>query len=239
LTGLVRFAPQARQGEGEKWFNGNGSHRSPRGLTGGTGGIGGAITRTLTTAGVSLAIADMRKPKSMLDGIDVVSLDVRQAGGVPTTFDAAEATLGGPIDILVNAAGIYPCDPMLEMNEDAWDRVLDVNLKGMFLVSEECCRRLVAHGLVGATVNITWGAAERARVGAAHYCTSKAGVDMLTRAFALEFAEHNIWVNAVSPGCVEVNPLSIAYVETITKTIPLGRAGTPDDIARVVVFLGS
>ena len=128
----------------------------------------------------------------MLDGIGFVSLDVRQTGGVPTTFDAAEATLGGPIDILVNAAGIYPCDPILEMAEEAWDRVLYVNLKGMFLVSQKCCRRLVTHRLAGAIVDITWGAAERARVGAAHYCTSTAGAEMLTRAFPLEFAEHNI-----------------------------------------------
>ena len=212
-------------------------------VTGGTGGIGGAIARALTTAGASVAIADTRTPKSPPPNIGFVPLDVRHAATIPATFDAAEATLGGPIDILVNAAGIYPCDPILEMTEEAWDRVLEVNLKGMFLVSQECCRRLVARGLAGAIVNITSGAAERARVGAAHYCTSKAGAEMLTRAFALEFAEHHIRVNAVSPGYVEVNsevnPLSIAYVETITKTIPLRRAGTPDDIARVVVFLCS
>ncbi len=155
------------------------------------------------------------------------------------TFDAAEATLGGPIDILVNAAGIYPCDPMLEMNEDAWDRVLDVNLKGMFLVSEECCRRLVlAHGLVGATVNITWGAAERARVGAAHYCVEgrRGHADPRVRA---GIRRRNIWVNAVSPGCVEVNPLSIAYIRKRSpKPSRSAAPWTPDDIARVVGIPG-
>jgi 3-oxoacyl-[acyl-carrier protein] reductase len=212
-------------------------------VTGGAGGIGGAIARALTASGARTAIADMRKPKATSDGIAFVSLDLRQAPSIPVAFDAAEAALGGRIDIVVNAAGLYPCDPILEMTEAAWDRVFDVNLKGMFLVSQECCRRLVAHSQPGAIVNITSGAAERARVGAAHYCTSKAGAEMLTRAFALEFAANGIRVNAVSPGYVEVNsevnPLSIEYVETITKTIPLGRAGTPDDIARVVVFLCS
>jgi NAD(P)-dependent dehydrogenase (short-subunit alcohol dehydrogenase family) len=211
-------------------------------VTGGTGGIGGAIAHALTAAGARVAIADMRRPKSPPDAIVFVPLELRQAA-VPAAFDAAEAALGGTIDVVVNAAGIYPCDPILEMTEDAWDRVMDVNLKGMFLVSQECCRRLVAQKLPGGIVNITSGAAERARIGAAHYCTSKAGAEMLTRAFALEFAAHGIRVNAVSPGYVEVNsevnPLSVAYVETITKTIPLGRAGTPDDIARVVVFLCS
>ncbi len=212
-------------------------------VTGGTGGIGGAVAGALTAAGATVAIADLRQPPARPDGTVFVPLDVRQAGAVPAAFDAAEAALGGPIDILVNAAGIYPCDPILEMTEAAWDRVLDVNLKGMFLVSQECCRRLVARGLPGAIVNITSGAAERARIGAAHYCTSKAGAEMLTRAFALEFAAHGIRVNAVAPGYVEVNsevnPLSVAYVEAITQGIPLGRAGTPDDIARVVVFLCS
>ena len=212
-------------------------------VTGGTGGIGGAIARALAAAGARVAIADMRRPKSPPSGIPFVPLELRQAAAVPAAFDAAEAALGGTLDIVVNAAGIYPCDPILEMTEEAWDRVMDVNLKGMFLVSQECCRRLVARQLPGAIVNITSGAAERARVGAAHYCTSKAGAEMLTRAFALEFAAHNIRVNAVSPGYVEVNsevnPLSLAYAEAITRTIPLGRAGTPDDIARVVVFLCS
>ncbi len=212
-------------------------------VTGGAGGIGGTIARALTSVAAHVAIADMRQPNSPQPGIVFVPLELRQTATVPAAFDAAEAALGGVIDIVVNAAGIYPCDPILEMTEDAWDRVMDVNLKGMFLVSQEFCRRLVAQGMPGAIVNITSGAAERARIGAAHYCTSKAAAEMLTRAFALEFAAHGIRVNAVSPGYVEVNsevnPLSVAYVETITKSIPLGRAGTPEDIARVVVFLCS
>src|SRR5271165_2152453 len=202
-------------------------------VTGGTGGIGGAIARALAAAGAGVAIADMRRPKSTQNGIAFVSLEVRQAAAVPAAFDAAEAALGGAIDILVNAAGIYPCDPILEMTEEAWDRVLDVNLKGMFLVSQECCRRLVALGLPGAIVNITSGAAERARIGAAHYCTSKAGAEMLTRAFALEFAAHGITAKAVSQGLGE------AYGEANPPRGTCVDAGSPDDIARVVVFLCS
>jgi 3-oxoacyl-[acyl-carrier protein] reductase len=212
-------------------------------VTGGTGGIGGAVALALAAAGAGVAIADTRVPKLLPDGIRFVPLDVREGASVRSAFAAAETALGGAVDILVNAAGIYPCDPILEMTEQAWDNVLDINLKGMFLVSQECCRRLVASGKPGAIVNITSGAAERARLGAAHYCTSKAGAEMLTRAFALEFAAHRIRVNAVSPGYVEVNsevnPLSVAYVDAITRDIPLGRAGTPEDIARVVVFLCS
>lgn len=212
-------------------------------VTGGVGGIGGAVARALAAAGARVAVADQRTPLSLPADLRFVPLDVREGASVRSAFDAAEDALGGAIDTLVNAAGIYPCDPILEMSEQAWDRVLDINLKGMFLTSQECCRRLVACGARGAIVNITSGAAERARIGAAHYCTSKAGAEMLTRTFALEFAAHGIRVNAVAPGYVEVNseinPLSAAYVEAITRGIPLGRAGTPDDVARVVVFLCS
>lgn len=218
-------------------------------VTGGAGGIGGAIARGLAAEGVDVTIGDTRPPahcgggREEGGGLSFVPLDVRDRAAVLRAFDAAESATGGVCDILVNAAGIYPCDPILEMAEDAWDRVLDINVKGMFLASQEFCRRLVARRQPGCIVNITSGAAERARVGAAHYCTSKAAAEMLTRAFALEFAEHKIRVNAVSPGFVEVNsevnPLSRKYVDTITQGIPLGRAGQPGDIAKAVFFLCS
>jgi 3-oxoacyl-[acyl-carrier protein] reductase len=210
-------------------------------VTGGTGGIGSAIAGAFAAEGIDVAVADMRGPRGDAGRTRFVEMDVRDRAAVLRGFDAAEAAFGGTIDILVNAAGIYPCDPILEMTEETWDRVLDINLKGMFLVSQEFCRRLVAARRPGCIVNITSGAAERARVGAAHYCTSKAAAEMLTRAFALEFAEHGIRVNAVSPGYVEVgsevNPLSAAYKDAIIRTIPLGRAGQSGDIAQAVLFL--
>lgn len=210
-------------------------------VTGGTGGIGSAIAKAFAAEGIDVAVADMREPRGDAGRTRFVEMDVCNRATVLRGFDAAEAAFGGTIDILVNAAGIYPCDPILEMTEAAWDRVLDINVKGMFLVSQEFCRRLVAAQRPGCIVNITSGAAERARVGAAHYCTSKAAAEMLTRAFALEFAEHGIRVNAVSPGYVEVgsevNPLSVAYKNAIIQTIPLGRAGQSEDIAQAALFL--
>ncbi len=211
-------------------------------VTGGVGGIGEAIVRALVAEGIGVAVADMRAGECH-GAVGFVPMDVSDRGSVLGGLDAAEAALGGRVDILVNAAGLYPSDPLLEMSEAAWDRVMDTNVKGVFLLSQEVCRRLVEAGEPGSIVNITSGAAERARVGAAHYCTSKAAAEMLTRAFALEFAAHGIRVNAVSPGYVEVasavNPLSEDYKRTITAGIPLGRAGEPEDIARAVVFLCS
>jgi 3-oxoacyl-[acyl-carrier protein] reductase len=212
-------------------------------VTGGAGGIGGSIAAALAAEGVAVAAADTRTPRRVEDAVRFVEMDVRDRTSVLNGIRTVEDAFGGPIDILVNAAGIYPCDPILEMTEESWDRVMDINVKGMFFVSQQVCRRLVAARQPGCIVNITSGAAERARVGAAHYCTSKAAAEMLTRTFALELAEHRIRVNAVSPGYVEVgsevNPLSEAYKQAIIGGIPLGRAGAPDDIARSVLFLCS
>lgn len=212
-------------------------------VTGGAGGIGWAIAGAFAAEGIGVAVADTRPPRSPDGRIRFIAMDVADRAAVVQGFDAAEAGFGGAVDILVNAAGLYPCDPILEMTEAAWDRVLDVNVKGIFLTSQEFCRRLVAAGRQGCIVNLTSGAAERARVGAAHYCTSKAGAEMLTRCFALEFAKAGIRVNAVSPGFLdvqsEVNPLSDAYKAAIASTIPLGRSGEGTDIAGAVAYLCS
>ena len=177
-------------------------------VTGGTGGIGWAIAEAFAAAGIDVAAADTRPPSSPAGPIRFVRMDVVDRAAVLGGFDAAEAAFGGPVDILVNGAGIYPCDPILEMTEAAWDRVLDTNVKGMFLTSQEFCRRLVAAGRPGCIVNITSGSAERARLGAAHYCASKAAAEMLTRCFALEYTA---WFDLYLPG-----------LHSLRGVIPLG-----------------
>ena len=209
-------------------------------VTGGTGGIGWAIAEAFAAEGIDVAVADTRSPSSPAGPIRFVRMDVVDRAAVLGGFDAAEATFGGPVDILVNGAGIYPCDPILEMTEAAWDRVLDTNVKGMFLTSQEFCRRLVAAGRPGCIVNITSGSAERARLGAAHYCASKAAAEMLTRCFALEFAHAGIRVNAVSPGIIrtpEHPPES--YAGLGAQLPPLGLVGQVSDIVDGVLFLES
>src|ERR1700693_3217598 len=113
---------------------------------------------------------------------------------------------------------------------------METNLRGVFLTCQAVGRSMVAHGTRGKIVTISSGAYQSGRVGAAHYCASKAGVVMFTKVLALELASHRINVNAIAPGLVEVegevSPVSREYIETLTRSIPWGRIGTPQDIAQ-------
>ena len=218
-------------------------------VTGGAGGLGAAIVERFHAEGAGVAIADLR-PEAIA-GVQerlgrertfALPMDVRNVGSFEAALDHVWSGLG-PLDILVNCAAIYPSHTVLEMSESDWDAVLNTNLRGSFFLTQAFARRLVAEERLGHIVNITSGNAERARVGAAHYSASKAGLEMLTRTFALELAKHWIHVNSVSPGFIDVgselSPLSPEYVKAISATIPWPRRGQPADIAAAVLFLCS
>jgi NAD(P)-dependent dehydrogenase (short-subunit alcohol dehydrogenase family) len=169
-------------------------------------------------------------------------MDVRDAGSVAGFVDAAERALG-PVTVAVANAGIYPNTPVLEMTPEEWDRVMETNVRGVFLTCQAAARSMVARGTRGKIVTLSSGAAQSGRVGAAHYCASKAGVVMFTKVLALELARHRINVNSISPGLIEVegevSPLSRDYVDALARSIPWGRVGTPEDIAHAALFLAS
>jgi 3-oxoacyl-[acyl-carrier protein] reductase len=148
----------------------------------------------------------------------------------------------GRVDILVNNAGICPSSLVKDMAAEEWDTVMATNLRAPFLLSQAVARHMIEAGRGGKIVNVTSGSYKSARRGAAHYCCSKAGLEMLTRVLALELAEHRINVNAVAPGLTDVGPHFNAtpqYKETLIRNIPWGRMATPDEIARAVLFLAS
>lgn len=222
---------------------------APRALvTGAGGGIGAAVAGRLRADGARVVLADLRAeritPLAQEPGesgeFAALDVDLTDRAALPAFVDRAWRVWDG-LDILVNAAGLYPSAPLLEMGDDQWDRVLEVNLSAVFSLSRAFARRLVEAGRGGHIVNIGSGASTRARRGAAHYCTSKAGLDMLTKAFALELAEHRIHVNAVSPGFIEVdsevNPLGEDYVRAIRGGQPWPRPGVPEDVAGAVAYL--
>jgi NAD(P)-dependent dehydrogenase (short-subunit alcohol dehydrogenase family) len=176
--------------------------------------------------------------------------DVREEKSVGDFVEAAERALG-PVEVAVANAGIYPNAAVLDMAVEEWDRVMETNLRGVFLTCRAAARSMVARGAGGKIITIASGAAQSGRRGAAHYCASKAGVVMFTKVLAMERAERQINVNTIAPGFVTVDPgqassgspgmssVSGEYAQTIIKNIPWGRAGTPEDIARAALFLAS
>jgi 3-oxoacyl-[acyl-carrier protein] reductase len=215
-------------------------------VTGAGRGLGRAIACALHRDGYKVAVTDVDATAAVslaqslsADGSTAraYALDVSSAQQIADVFALVSRDLGLP-DALVNNAGVYPSDPILDMPEAAWDRVLDTNLKGAFLCCQAFARlRLAPSG--GAIVNIASTAAFSARVGAAHYSASKAGLVMLTKSLAQELGAYGIRVNAVAPGLVEVDAghVSAEYKEMFLKMVPRGRVGTPEDIAETVRFL--
>jgi 3-oxoacyl-[acyl-carrier protein] reductase len=219
-------------------------------VTGAAAGIGFGVARAFHEAGASVAVCDFREATladatKRLGGTAAVfarAIDVRDPASVAKFVEAAEQTLG-PVTVAVANAGIYPNTPVLDMTSEEWDRVMETNLRGVFLTCQAVARSMVARGTHGKIITISSGAYQSGRAGAAHYCASKAGVVMFTKVLALEIACHKINVNCIAPGLIEVDsevsPISREYTEVLTRQIPWGRIGQPEDIAQAALFLAS
>ncbi len=167
--------------------------------------------------------------------------DVARAADVRRMVEAGES-LGG-IDILVNNAGIFPRVEFLDMTEVQWDEVLNVNLKGPFLCTQAVAQKLVERGRTGAVINLASSAAFRSSPRGVHYVASKAGIVGVTRATALELAPYRVRVNAIAPGTTDTAQprygMSEEELQAAGRQVPLGRMGTPEDVADLAVFLAS
>jgi 3-oxoacyl-[acyl-carrier protein] reductase len=218
-------------------------------ITGGTRGIGKAIAESLAVKGVNLVVAG-RNPAAAEEvanslsalGVKAVGmkLDVSNSVEVEKVFEEIRSAFGR-IDILVNNAGITKDGLLMRMREDAWDSVLDINLKGVFLCSREAIKDM-ARQKYGRIVNITSVAAFMGNPGQANYSAAKAGIVGFTKTVAREYAGRGITVNAVAPGFIETamtDVLADNIKTEMKKLIPLGRFGTVEDVANAVVFLAS
>lgn len=216
-------------------------------VTGGASGIGLATARRLRSEGARVVVMDRSWPDDRPGpGIDRLTADVASPDQVTNAVLQSANTLGGPADVLVNAAGIYRIRPLLEITHDEWDETLAVNLRGSFLVSRAVAAALIDAGQPGAIVTIGSTAALVADAAepTAHYNASKAGVLALTRQMAVEWAPHGIRANAVCPGVIDTPMLRLmddpaagqAYLDA---GVPLRRLGTADEVAAVIVFLVS
>ena len=220
-------------------------------VTGGGRGLGRGMALALAAAGADVAVAARTREQLEATAAEIERLgrralyvvaDVRDPGSVSAMVRAVVAELGG-LDVLVNAAGVNRRIPSLEVTPEAWDEIVDTNLKGIFFASQAAARAMRERG-GGKIINIASLASEIGLPRRAPYTAAKAGVLGLTRALAVEWAPYNIQVNAIGPGYFRTEmtePLfqDREWLKGLLARIPSGRAGVPQDLAGAVVFLAS
>ena len=214
-------------------------------VTGAGDGIGRGIAHALAEAGARVAIVDIdrsaaERVASELGGSVAFAVDVTDAKAMTALAAQVEEALG-PIDVLVNNAGITRDGLLIRMDEADWTAVLDVNLKGVFNMTKAVVRGMMKRRS-GRVVNIASVVGITGNAGQANYSASKAGVIGFTKTVAKELASRGVLVNAVAPGFIDTDmtkALPESARETLLKLIPLSRFGSADDVARAVLFLSS
>jgi 3-oxoacyl-[acyl-carrier protein] reductase len=215
-------------------------------VTGSARGIGLAIAQHFARAGATVVICDVDEA-AIQQAVDSfpgramgLKADVTRADDIASLLDTAVKELGR-IDIVVNNAGITRDTLMLRMSEKDWDMVLDINLKGAFLVTKAVSRIMMKQRF-GRIINISSVVGLTGNAGQANYSASKAGLIGLTKSAAKELAARGITVNAVAPGFIETEmtkAMPEAAQEEFLKRVLIARPGTPDDVASAVLFLAS
>jgi len=225
-------------------------------VTGGAMGIGQAIAFRLAEAGAGVLITDIDAEAANTTAAQVVARGLKARAIESDIANVADAKrviatvveTFGTLDILVNNAGIYPLSSALRVDEQMWDRVHNVNLKGLFFLCKAAAEEMIREGRPGKIVNIASVDAFHPTRGTAHYSASKGGVAMATKALALELAPHSILVNAIAPGPIaspgnkgfsEIMRTDSQTRERFMSRLPLGRVGEPDEIAKVALCLVS
>jgi NAD(P)-dependent dehydrogenase (short-subunit alcohol dehydrogenase family) len=222
-------------------------------ITGASRGIGRGIAQVFAEEGADVAVNYIdiaQRPEDVAEWVRskgrraiTVKADVANRAEVEAMVDRAWNELG-PIDILVNNAGIETIVPFLELTDEQWTRLTDVNLRGEWLCSQVFCRRVVAAGGKGNIVNI--GSIQAAKVlpGRTHYAPAKLAIEALTRNMSAEMTPLGIRVNCVHPGLIDTDMTAWvmkqpALLAGVLSQISLGRAGNPREIGAVVAFLAS
>ncbi len=218
-------------------------------VTGASSGLGRHFATVLAQNGAKVAIAARR-----MEHLEALAGEIGKTGGhaLPIALDVAdpEAIQAavekteqdlGPIGILINNSGIAPSESALDVDEKLWDQVMDVNLKGAWIMAQETARRMIEAGQGGSIINIASVLSLRVQKGTAPYAISKAGLLQMTKALALEWARFDIRVNAIAPGYFETD-ISRAFLQSdagqrMAKSIPQRRFGEPEDLDGALMFL--
>lgn len=216
-------------------------------VTGAARGIGQAIALQLAADGADLALGDVQvdwladtaaKVKALGRRAECYAMNVADGAAVGEAVNRVVADFGR-IDVLVNNAGITRDTLMIRMAEEDWDAVLDINLKGAFLVTKAVVKFMMKQRS-GSIVNIASVVGIMGNAGQVNYSASKAGLIALTRTMAKELGSRNVRINAVAPGFIRTamtDKLSEAAKEAMLRNVPLGRPGEPEDVAKAVAFL--
>ena len=216
-------------------------------VTGGANGIGKAIVERLCQEGLNVIVADLHMEAAIRvagaveakGSATALNFDVTSRVSVERMVEGALERLGH-IDVLVNNAGIMDRQPFLEMEEEFWAHVLNLNLGGAFRCSQIVARHMVARGQGGRIVNVASNSGLFGGRGRAAYGSSKAGMINLTQTMAIELAEHNIIVNAVAPGLIKTREDQPATLgPSVANRMPLKRYGTAEEVAEAEAFLAS
>jgi len=221
-------------------------------VTGAGGGIGGAGAEGLAREGAAVLCTDADGGAAEATAARIrdvggraagLALDVRDRAAVDAAVAAAVQAFGR-LDILLECAGISQRSHFLELDAETWDRIIAVNLTGMFHTGQAAARQMVRQGGGGSIINVTSQLAEVARPDRAAYVASKGGGRSLTHAMAVDLAAHGIRVNAIAPGPTLTGLTRAAYTDPEIRRateaiIPLGRLGQPDDLVGAVLFLAS
>ena len=218
-------------------------------VTGGTRGIGKACAAALASAGYRVAICGRDADRSASVAQELAAAygevrgfgcDVAKSTDVEGLIKAINDSMG-PVSVLVNNAGITKDNLLMRMKEDDWDAVLDTDLKSAYLCSRAVCRDMIKQRW-GRIINISSIIGLRGQAGQANYAAAKAGLIGFTKALARELASRNISANVVAPGYIETDMTAVfteAMRTAILQQIPLGRSGTPEEVASLVAFLAS
>jgi NAD(P)-dependent dehydrogenase (short-subunit alcohol dehydrogenase family) len=220
-------------------------------ITGASAGLGRHFARVLAAGGAKVALAARRRDRlralmTELEGAGhhavAVEMDVTSGQSIREAFRCAADGLG-PIDITINNAGVSIVKPALEMPETDWDQVMNTNLRGAWLVAQSAAQALVAAGRGGSIVNIASILGLRTIGQVAPYNAAKAGLIHLTRVLAMEWARHNIRVNAIAPGYIETEMNSDFWStpagKRLIERIPQRRIGKPEDLDGALLLLAS
>ena len=215
-------------------------------ITGATGGIGSAILDIFYKNGFNIIASGTNEDKlknlqdKYSERVSTIKCDLSDENQINHLVSQAQASCDS-IDILINNAGITKDNVFLRMQKDQWDDVINVNLNSNFLLTT-----LVIKGMIkkrwGRIVNITSAVAKMGNAGQANYAASKSAVEGFSRTLAQEVASRNVTINCVAPGFVDTDILSTIEPEKLkdmTKNIPVGRIGTPEDVSNAVFFLSS